>query len=168
MHSASNWLLVAVFNETQDFSDYPILFSKPQFLNALKKITDSVAIYWKIAKVDDFLENRFFFWKPISSFFKKTKTWKFWEILLIQLHSTANMLPLSFFLEIGFFLSRDPSIFLKKITNFSNVLRILTFSVALWCKFATFSDFRKNQEFFRKTNFFFKKKPSFESFEKPY
>ena len=36
-----------------------------------------------------------------------------------------------------------------------NVLRSLTFSVALCGKFATFSDFEKNQEFFRKTHLLF-------------
>ena len=36
-----------------------------------------------------------------------------------------------------------------------NVLRSLTFSVALWGKFATFSPFKKIQELFWKTHLFF-------------
>ena len=36
-----------------------------------------------------------------------------------------------------------------------NVLRSLTFSVALWGKFATFSHFKKIQELFWKTHLFF-------------
>ena len=45
-----------------------------------------------------------------------------------------------------------------------NVLRILTFSAALYCNFATCSDLKKNKNFFEKPIYVFSKKPKFRTF----
>ena len=73
----------------------------------------------------------------------------YWEILLIQSHSTAILLPLSIFWKIVLFCRKNHPFF-RKDTKFLNVLRILTFSVALYCNFPTFSDFKKEARIFSK------------------
>ena len=50
------------------------------------------AFYGKFATFSDFEIIQVFFEKPIYFFKKRPKFWKFWEILLFQSHSTANLL----------------------------------------------------------------------------
>ena len=113
------------------------------------------------------LKKIIFFWKSID-FFSKIKSWTFWENLLSQSHFTANLLPLSLFWKIGFFLEKTHP-FIGKNTQFSEVLRNFTFSVTLYCNFATSGDFEEIKNFFENPiYFFFKKRPILEHFEKSY
>ena len=59
----------------------------------------------------------------------------FWEIVLFQSHSTANLLILEIFKNSKFFPKNPFSFFWKK--KILTVLRNLTISVALYGKFAT-------------------------------
>ena len=88
---------------------------------------------------------------------KKPKFVTFWEILLFELHPTANLLPLAVFKKLKIFLEKP--IFFSKVSQVSNVLRYLTNSVAFYSKFATFGIFvRKSQFLFEKHNNLYKYK----------
>ena len=58
----------------------------------------------------------------------------FWEIFLLQSHSTANLLLLAILKNSRFF-SKIPSIFFEK-TQILNVFRNLSIAVAFYGKFA--------------------------------
>ena len=75
------------------------------------------------------------------------------------------MLPLAILKKIRTFFRKTHLFFFKK-TQFLNVFRNFTVSVAFYGKFATFGDFEKFNIFFRKTHLFFEKNPVFERFEK--
>ena len=119
MHSSPNWLLLAVFTKTQDlFQITNLVFEISFFCNVLRNVTKSVAFYCKFAIFDDFEENHFFL-KTYWFFFQKTKTWTFWENLINQSHSIANLLPLSLIWKIEFF-SKKPIHLLKEKTLFES------------------------------------------------
>ena len=137
-------------------------------MNVLRNFTILVAFYGKIATFSDSEKIQYFFSKNPSVFLKKKHIfWTFWEILLFQSHFTANLLPLAILKKFNIFFSKNQSIFLR--TQTLNVLRNLTFLVAFYGKFATFSNSEKIQYFSRKTHLFlWKKNPIFERFEKFY
>ena len=74
------------FRKTHLFSD-----KKPKILNVLRNVTISVVFDSQFATFSDLKKFKIFFEKPII-FFKKPKFSTFWEILLFQSHSTANLL----------------------------------------------------------------------------
>ena len=57
-----------------------------------KKYYHIIRILQQICYLKRLLKNSRFFSKNPSIFFKKPKFWTFWEILLFQSHSTANLL----------------------------------------------------------------------------
>ncbi len=80
------------------------------------------------------------FSKNPSFFQKKNIFWKFWEILLIQLHPAAFLLPLPNLKKITLFLEKPIYIFNEtKFWTFGKSF----FSVAFYGNFATFRDFKK-------------------------
>ena len=89
--------------------------------------------------------------------------WTFRDNLLIQLHSTANFLHLAVFKNLKVFL-RITILFSK--SQFLNVLRNITSSVAFYSKFATFINFLKSRIFlFGKTHpLFLRETPIFWTF----
>ena len=89
-----------------------------------------------------FQKNHIFLPKNTYILFNKTKFWTFWEVLLFESHFTANLLPYANFRKNHGFFSKYPSFFQQRpFFDFLNVLRSLTFSVAFYGKFATFSIF---------------------------
>ena len=97
----------------------------------------------------------FFFKKPIYFFKKKTKIWTFWEILLVQSHSTANLLPLPIFAKFKIFFGRHIYFLLKKPKILTlNVLRTLAIPVACILQQICYL------QPFLKTSRFFSRKPS--------
>ena len=86
----------------------------------------------------------------------------FWTFLLIQSHSTANLLNAAF-LERIFFSDNASDLFSTK-TWIMNSLRNFTNSVAFYRKFTTFNNFSKNQIFFPKNTFILFNKTKFWTF----
>ena len=93
------------------------------------------------------------------------KVWKFWEILLFQLLSTANLIPLAFLNNFKVFFGK--LIFSCKKTNFWKFWEIslfrshstsnwLTVSDAVDIKLAKFSCFQNFRFLFRKNHLSFK------------
>ncbi len=81
----------------------------------------------------------------------------FWEILLLQLHSTGKFI--TSVISKKSWVSFEKHLFSKK-THFLKVLRIFNVSVACNSKFATFSNSTKIQDFFfRNVSTFLLKKP---------
>ena len=131
-----------------------LLLEKQQTLNVLLNRTISVAFYGKLATLSNLKKFTITLGNPIYFFFflKKIKFWTFWESLLFQSHSTANLLPLAIWKNLQFFFSKSLSFYLER-TQFLNVLRNLTISWALNGNFATLSDFEKKiQDFVLKKN----------------
>ena len=112
-----------------------------------------------LKKVHKFFEKPFYFFRKNHKLFEKTICFlikkpnfvTFREILLIQLRSTANLLPLAVFKQLKIFFEKP--IFFSKGSQVLSVLRYLTISVAFYSKFATFGNFvRKSQFLFEKHN----------------
>ena len=92
--------------ENTSSSSYSLIFQRSKFsvffchinfiLRAektfLRNITIWYAFYSKFTTFNDFKKFKIFFEKPICCLKKNPKFWTFWEILLIQSHSTANLL----------------------------------------------------------------------------
>ncbi len=109
----------------------------------------------------------FFSEKPNFFFQEETTSSTFWEILLTQLHPTTNFLSLAVFAKVFFFQKKKQNILLKK-KYFLIVSRILTHSVALYSKFATFSNFSLKKNFVRNEPIYFLKPQIFGRFEASY
>ena len=127
-HSTANLLPSVV-------SDESIFFGKPVFSqtfsnssNFLRRLTNSTAFYSKFASFSCF------WW---INFFRKTRIFPksaqilrtFWDVLLILLHSTANLLALHFlkkswfFVKSANFISKNPSTYcFEKSYLFSLIL----------------------------------------------
>ena len=144
-HSTSNWLTVSIaadIKNVQNFSEnLSVFIKKLKFFELLGKLPILVQIKLKL------------FCKTLVIVLQKPKVWTFWEILLFQLLSTANLIPLVFLKNFKVFFSEHP-IFLAK-TQLPNVLRNLTVSVAVDTKLANFSCFQKFKFLFRKKTIYF-------------
>ena len=118
-------------------------------MNVLLNFTISVAFYGKLATLSNLKKFTIILGNPIYFFFlKKIKFWTFWESLLFQSHSTANLLPLAIWKNLQFFFSKSLSFYLER-TQFLNVLKILLFHnhstaillpLVILKKFKTFSE----------------------------
>ena len=106
------------------------------------------------------------FWRTIVIFWKQPTIWTFLEILLFQLHYTANLLPPAIFDKFKIFFSKNPfffqnsSIYLIFLRNLSN--RVAIYRVAFYSKLATITEFWKTETFFGITLFW--KEPNFWTF----
>ena len=96
---------------------------------------------------------------------KKPKYRTFWEILLIQLQSASNWLPLAVFKKTQDFFWK--TIFLQDETIFQRFEKSYYFNCILQQIFK-FGDFYKINFFFQKTHIFYLLKPNFEGLEKSY
>ena len=76
--------------------------------------------FWKIL--------RYFLEKRIYLFWKNPKFWTFWEILLFQSHSTANLLLQRFLKNSRVFSQKTHLFFLKKNPNFERFEKFYCFS----------------------------------------
>ena len=134
----------------------------------MRNLFNSVAFYSKLAAVSGFQNTHDFFRETNLFFRKETKFRTFRDILLIQLHSTVNLLPLAIVQKNHKFFSKNTFISFN-ITNFWTFWEFLHFQRPCSANLLLLAILKKNQEFFRKTNAcFFKKNVIFERFEKPY
>ena len=120
----------------------------------MRNLTVSVAFNSEIdtfshfKKVQTFSENLFIFYKKAKIF------WIFWENCLIQLRSTAKLIPSVISKWIHFF---GESLYFFRTAKSLNILRNVSVSVEFYCKSATASQFLQLQDFCSKNPFFFKK-----------
>ena len=77
----------------------------PEFSTVLRNPTYSVAFYSKFANFSDF-KNTLDIFSKNAAFCQRPKFWTFYEILVIQSHSEANLLPFQFFVKIKFFFEK--------------------------------------------------------------
>ena len=125
----------------------------------------SVFIYSNFVAFITFFQKKILLAK--NPFFVTPNFRTFWRFLLIQSHSTSNLL-IAAILERIFFSDNASDLFLTK-TYVLNSLRNFTNSVAFYSKFTTLSNFSKKNTFSsRKTHIYFLIKPNFESFENSY
>ena len=91
---------------------------------------------------------------------KKSKIWTFWEILLFQSYSTANLLPLGV-LKTSYIFFEKPISFPQK-THILKVWILLTIPFSFYGKFATVTDFYSYSDFHSKNfSIFFGKETNF-------
>ena len=113
-------------------------------MNVLLNFTISVAFCVKLATLSNFEKVHDYFGTPhLFLFKKKNNFWTFWEILLIQSHSTANLLILVILKKFKIFW-KNPSIFSERDPKFEHFEK----SVAFYGIFATFIVFWLNSSFF--------------------
>ncbi len=144
-HSTTNLILWEIFIYWRLFLKESVFYlGKPQFLNILRNLTILKAFYGKIHDFGNFEKFKTFFEKHLF-FLRKPNFWTFWQFSRFQSHSTATLKVLEL-LKISR-LYRKIRIFFRK-TQTSNILRIITFSVAFHRKSPNFSDFKKFREFF--------------------
>ena len=107
-------LQLASLKKSSFFSKKPIFsLQKNQLMNVLRLFTISVASYEKHSIFSKNLKIEIFFQKSI--FFRNyPKFWTFWEVLLLQSHSTTNLQLLPIFKKFFFF---------KKSINYSGKKR---------------------------------------------
>ena len=159
LHSALNWLLLTVFNETKELLRITnLVFEFSFFCNVSRKITNSVAFYCKFAFIDNF--EGYFFSENLSVFFRKTKIWTVWENLLFQSHSTANLLTLSLFWKKKIF-SKKPIHFLKKTPNFRKFWDFSLFQRPCSVTLLLLAILKKSTNFSITQSVFFSKKDQF-------
>ena len=100
--------------------------NKSQFLNVLRVFSFSVALFCKFATLSDFEKIKKFGGKANLFSRKKPKFWTIGENILIQLHSTANLLPFAHFKKSHSFSSKI-RIFLLNETRFWTFRGVLLF-----------------------------------------
>ena len=100
-------------------------------------------------------------------FLKKTKFWTFWEILLFQSHSSANLQHSAIFGKSNFF-SENPSFFLKKKNKLWTLWEISLFQCLATAKLLPLAILKKLKILFRKIHLIFLGNPNFERFENSY
>ena len=148
------------------------MFSKSQFLNVLKSITNSVAFYWKFATFINFLKNRIFFVKMTHPFLqKKHPIFERFENLFLQWPCSATLLLLAIFEKKVTSFSRNPSSFSIKKPKFSKFWEILLIQLQSTVNLLPLAIFQKKTQYtisFRKTHLFQLLKPFFERFENSY
>ena len=100
--STAKLLRFAIFKNVQSFSEnLSIFLKKLKIFELLRKLPISVQIKFK------------FYCKTLVIVLQEPKVWTFWEILLFQLLSTANLIPLAFVKNLKVFFSEN-TIFLAK------------------------------------------------------
>ena len=136
-------------------------------MNVLRSFTFSVAFYANLLPLA-FFKKLTIFLRKTNLFFQEGSNFStFWGILRIQLQPTRISLFLAVFKGMTIFLEK-PIYFIYQ-EQVLNVLRSVTFSVAIYGKIASFSNFGNIQGFSGKPIYFsFQEKPIFESFVKSY
>ena len=160
MHSASNWLLLAVFNETKKFFRITDLVFEICFFGTCRELPLIQSHFTANLLFSTILKEIFFFLKNYLFFFTKTKTWTFWENLLIQSHSTAYLLPLSLFWKIGFFFEKTHSFF-KKTPHFRKFWEFLLFQWPCSVTLLLLGIFKNSRIFSNTQSIFFSKENQF-------
>ena len=136
-------------------------------MNVLRSFTFSVAFHANLLPSAVFKKLTIFLRKTNLFFQEGSNFSTFRGILRIQLQPKTISLSLAVFKGITIFLEK-PIYFIYQ-EQVLNVLRSVTFSVAIYGKIASFSNFGKIQGFSGKPIYFsFKEKPIFESFVKSY
>ena len=165
LHSTANFLQLAVFKNLKVFLRIIIFFSKSQFLNVLRNITNSVAIYCKLANFINFLKNRIFISeKPIHFFKKNTIFWNALRILTFSVALWCNFATFSDFRKSKNFFEIAISDFSKKqnFWTFWEILLIQLHSASNWLLLLAVSE--KTQDFFLKNQSFFQEENNFSTF----
>ena len=88
-------------------------FRTAKSLNVLRNVSVSVEFYSKVATFSHFKVISFFLEKPCT-FLEQPKVWSFWETLLFQLDSTANLLTPAKFYTFNIFVREPHFFFLQK------------------------------------------------------
>ena len=141
-------------------------FSKnTKFSNVLKISTYSVAFFCKLANCRDFGKNIFFLITHLICFQQKPKFWTLREILVIQLHSTANLLPSAIFQKNHIFFPKNTYILFNK-SKFWTFWELLLFQSHFAANLLSYAFFRKNHGFFSKYPSFFSTEAIFWFFER--
>ena len=114
-------------------------FQKVPSFERLRNLNTSVTFNGKFGTFSNFQKKRGFFLENPSVFQAKSKILTVGEILLFPSHCAAYFLPSAIEKKLNIFF-RISHLFFKK-SQILNVSRNLTISVALYGKFATFSNF---------------------------
>ena len=135
-------------------------------MNVLRSFTFSVAFYANLLPLA-FFKKLTIFLRKTNLFFQEGSNFStFWGILRIQLQPTRISLFLAVFKGMTIFLEK-PIYFIYQ-EQVLNVLRSLTFSVAVYGKFATCSNFEKIKNSLEKPIYSTLKHQIFEKFEVSY
>ena len=152
---SENLLPVAIFKIFRFFLEKPICFLRekcPAFSTVLRNPTYSVAFYRNFATFSDFKNTLDIFWKN-EAYCQKPIFWTFEELILIESHSEANLLPFRFFIEITICFSKKPSIFRSAKAKYWTFWEIFLFQSDLTASLPLLATL-KIQDFFRKSNLF--------------
>ena len=95
------------------FGESKYFFITAKSMNVLRSVSVSVEFYSKVATFSHFKLNSFFLEKPCT-FLEQPKVWSFWEMLLFQLDSTANLLTPANFYTFKIFVRKPHFFILKK------------------------------------------------------
>ena len=90
---SSKFATISDFWKTQIFLGPPIFFAKNSNSECFEKSHHFIRIRHQIGYLQFVSKNPSFFLKKTIYFSEKHKVWKFWEILLFQLHYTAKLIP---------------------------------------------------------------------------
>ena len=128
----------------------------------MRNPTKLVAFCIKLAAFSNLQKNsKFFFEKPVFFSQEEAILSTFSEILLNQLHPTTNFLSLAVFKKVNLF--KKIHIFYIKKPNFEHFEKFIH-SVAMYKKFATFSNFSLKKVFVRNEPIYVLKAPKFWTF----
>ena len=167
MHFASNWLLLAVFNETQEFFRITNLVFEISFFVTCWEISLIQSHFTANLLFLTILKKIIFFLKTYLFFSKKLKLERFEKTYLFG-RILQQICYLYHFLKNRIFFSKKPIQFLKKTPIFRKFWEFVLFQ---WPCSVTLLLLRfwRHQFFFEKPiYFFFKKRPIPERFEKSY
>ena len=162
LHSTANFLHLAVFKNLKIFLRITILFSKSQFLNMLRNITNSVAFYCKFAIFISFLKNRIFlFGKTHPFFYEKHQFFECFENFFFQWPCSATLLLLPILGKARISWKYQSLFFQKKqkLWTFWEILPIQLHSASNWLMLLAVSE--KTQDFFSQKPIFFSRRKQF-------
>ena len=155
-HCTSSWLTSAVLKEFMFFFEKTEYFLYPKIEN-FEKSYQFTQLCVKFATFSHLKTNSRLFFQKTQTFWKKNKFWTFWEILLIQLHSTSKLLPSAIFESFKVFFGKPT--FFSQNTHFWIIWETLLFhshSTSSWLISDVFKEFM----------FFFRLKPCIFYFSK--
>ena len=124
-------------------------------MNVLRDLTNSIAIRIKLIAFSGFRKNSRFFLKNQTFFQEETNFSTFWEVILFQLHPTAN------------FLEKPIYVFSKKNRTFERFWDILLIQLQSASNWLLLAVSKKTQDFFEKPVFFSRRNQFFNVLKSP-